>query len=567
MAFRLVATIDNRCQRDPLPIGESLLGSHPDCELRLAHATVSRRHARVLVTDSEITFEDLGSRNGIWRADERVTRTTLRSGEKLRIGAVPVVIEELPDHDLEAEVVLDQASQIPTGPQTGAGNRTTYESGPAERFVTDALPRLLDRVSDGASQELTAQLVGETLLELLPCTEVELSHCGSTEAGVLFTARRGDTADTQTFTAAARAGHIELKLLLPSPALAEGAAPLLSAAAAIIRMAGEQAEALSPPYPTQPPPLPDPPSVDPQMRSIYTDTARVARGDIGVLILGESGTAKEVLARYLHSASPRAEAPFFSLDCAALPKDLLEAELFGIEKGVATGVDERPGKFELANGGTLFLDEIGDMAEETQAKLLRILQSGECHRIGARRPRPVDVRIVAATNRDLKGMLSQGGFRNDLYHRIATWVVELPPLRHRQADIANLAAHFLAREARRRGLKVHGISKAAVQALQSYSWPGNIRQLENEMARAVLFLEDGELLDTGRLGSDICHPQSNGAAGGSLRQVLDATERREISAAIGSCDDDVGSAARRLGISRATLYRRMKALGIRSSGD
>jgi transcriptional regulator with PAS, ATPase and Fis domain len=295
------------------------------------------------------------------------------------------------------------------------------------------------------------------------------------------------------------------------------------------------------------------------VRTIYGDAARVARGDVGVLILGESGTGKEVLARYIHCASPRAGGPFLGLDCAALPTDLLEAELFGIEKGVATGVDQRPGKFELATGGTLFLDEIGDMPLETQAKLLRILQSGECYRLGAGTPRQVDVRVVAATNRDLRQMLTAGTFRTDLYHRIATWVVELPPLRRRRADIANLAAYFLTREADARGLVIRGISRAALAVLESYPWPGNVRQLENEMARAVLFLEDGELLDSRCLTDEIRSAEAE-PGGGGLRAVLERTERAEIRSALDDCEGNVDAAAELLGISRATLYRRMKAL-------
>jgi len=228
---------------------------------------------------------------------------------------------------------------------------------------------------------------------------------------------------------------------------------------------------------------------------------------------------------------------------------------------VATGVDERPGKFELANDGTLFLDEIGDMALETQAKLLRILQSGECYRLGARHPRRVNVRVIAATNRDLNGMLAAGDFRTDLYHPIATWVVELPALRHRRVDIPNLAVHFLSRAAKEHGLRIKGISKAAMDAMQAFPWPGNIRQLENEMARAVLFLEEGELLDTGRLAEEIRTERSSPSPG-TLRAVLDRTEKLEIAAVLDECDDNVDAAAERLGISRATLYRRMKALGI-----
>jgi transcriptional regulator with PAS, ATPase and Fis domain len=297
------------------------------------------------------------------------------------------------------------------------------------------------------------------------------------------------------------------------------------------------------------------------VRQVYDDAARVARGDVGVLILGESGTGKEVLARYIHAASARAQGPFVALNCAALPRDLLEAELFGIERGVATGVEARAGKFELAHGGTLFLDEIGDMALETQAKLLRVLQERAVHRIGGVNARAADVRILAATNRDMPALLEERGFREDLYYRIATWTVELPPLRLRRADIPNLAVHFLTREAGRAGVRVAGLSRAALDVLTAYDWPGNIRQLENEMARAVLFLGDGELLDSARLGPHL-KPTSQGAPARGLASTLEKVERDEVRNALSACGGDVAQAAARLGLGRSTLYRRMHALGI-----
>jgi transcriptional regulator with AAA-type ATPase domain len=305
--------------------------------------------------------------------------------------------------------------------------------------------------------------------------------------------------------------------------------------------------------------MPEPATVVPTVRRIYEQAARVAAGDVSVLIQGESGTGKEVLARYLHAASPRHAGPFVALNCAALPRDLLEAELFGIEEKVATGVAPRPGKFELADGGTLFLDEIGDMAPETQARILRVLQEGEVFRIGASRPRPANVRTLAATNRDLDRMLAEGGFRGDLYHRIADWRVTLPPLRARRADLANLAAHFLASEAERRGLRVAGISRAALDTLCAHDWPGNIRQLQREMARAALFLDAGAVLESRHLDETLRRAGGSkpGTAGGTLKERLTEAERREICRALEETGDDVSAAARLLAVGRSTLYRRM----------
>jgi transcriptional regulator with PAS, ATPase and Fis domain len=269
-----------------------------------------------------------------------------------------------------------------------------------------------------------------------------------------------------------------------------------------------------------------------------------------------------LLARYLHAASDRADRPLVTLNCAALPRDLLESELFGVERGVATGVDARAGKFESAHGSTLFLDEIGDMAPETQARILRVLAEGEVYRIGGHEARPADVRVISATNRDLPAMLDSGAFRTDLYHRIADWVVEVPPLRERGADIPNLAAHFLGRACAARGVRAAGISRAALAALAAYDWPGNIRQLEKEMGRAALFLDDGELLETSQLQEEIVSGAPAGD-GDDLKGALERAERSHVERVLAACGGDVPAAAERLGVGVSTLYRRMKALSIR----
>ncbi|MEO1088971.1 MAG: sigma 54-interacting transcriptional regulator, partial [Acidobacteriota bacterium] len=281
------------------------------------------------------------------------------------------------------------------------------------------------------------------------------------------------------------------------------------------------------------------------------------------LILGESGTGKEVLARFIHRASRRRDAPWVALNCAALPEDLLEAELFGIERGVATGVEARPGRFELADGGTLFLDEIGDMAPAIQAKLLRVLQEGEVYRLGGRAARPARVRVISATNQDLQGKIAGGSFRLDLFHRIADCTLRLPPLRERRVDLANLAAHFLVRRAKEAGVETRGLSKAALEAMLRYSWPGNIRQLEREMGRAALFLEDGELLQTRHLQEEVRRTGGGASpASGALKERLESFERGLIVEALALHDGQARAAAEALGVSRTTFYRRLQELKI-----
>ncbi|MEM8934496.1 MAG: sigma-54 dependent transcriptional regulator, partial [Acidobacteriota bacterium] len=385
------------------------------------------------------------------------------------------------------------------------------------------------------------------------------------EKGVLFEAEGdGESGDAEWVEAVA--GRLQVRACFYKKVAAEHYQPVVDSALRLValvdRLVGGEPAGERPSVSKAE--RPQPPSVETEVQQIYDQAERVARGDVGVMVYGESGTGKEVLAHFLHAASPRSERQLVAINCASLPKDLLEAELFGVEKGVATGVEARPGKFEAADQSTLFLDEIGDMAPETQAKILRVLQEKEVFRIGGHTPRPARCRIVAATNRPIHKMIQEGTFRSDLFHRIATWEVELPPLRRRRRDIPNLAAHFLSQDAVRYGIRVRGISRAALKALRRYRWPGNIRQLRNEISRAALFLEDDELLDTGRLSSSIRGQQAT-QVGGSLAEILEAVERDEISAVLEACGGDTTLAAEQLQISRPTLYRRIKSLGIQVS--
>jgi transcriptional regulator with PAS, ATPase and Fis domain len=250
------------------------------------------------------------------------------------------------------------------------------------------------------------------------------------------------------------------------------------------------------------------------------------------------------------------------LNCAALPADLLDAELFGIEAGVATGVSARAGRFELAHGGSLFLDEIGDMSLDTQARILRVLQEREVYRVGSHQPRPADVRVISASNRDLQALVREGRFRLDLYHRIADWRAELPPLRARREDIPNLAAQFLGRALQARGLIGGGLTQGAVDALLRYRWPGNVRELEREMQRAALFLNEGEALPSGMLKAEILTATDVAVEDESLSGRLAQEERRIIAGVLAQHAGDIAAVAERLGVSKSTLYRRLASLGL-----
>lgn len=563
MAWRLLATLGDRVLRFDVAAGEHVLGSQPDCDVRLPDASVSRRHAVLRVSEDSVRVEDLGSRNGTRRGGERVARTSWLPGETLQFGRVRVRLEDVTSSDLQAAVELGSGGSA-GGAVALELEQSTHSSGPVEVWALERLPALAAAVAEGRSPAELAAQCGASLAECLPGCSVEVTAGECEPEGVLFSTRWREGSAYRLAWTEGRCGRFTVRLGFGSGVRAQRHTSLAQATAALLAasergaVTGARPEKRDAAAPAQP----DPPSVEPRIQEIYSQARRVARGEVSVLILGESGTGKEVLARFIHAASRRAAGPFLGLNCAALGRDLLEAELFGIEKGVATGVDARPGKFEQAHGGTLFLDEIGDMGPDTQAKILRVLQSGEVFRLGSREPRMVSVRVLAATNRAVDRMVAAGEFRRDLYHRIAGWVVEMPPLRLRRGDIPNLAAFFLGREAARLGVRISGISRAALEALISYAWPGNVRELENEMARAALFLEDGELLDSSRLSPQIAEARP-GRGHIALADVLAVTERSEIVRTLASTRGDMDAAAAELGVSRATLYRRVKDLGIR----
>jgi len=297
-------------------------------------------------------------------------------------------------------------------------------------------------------------------------------------------------------------------------------------------------------------------SSDPAMRELLELVDRVAPRDIAVLVTGESGAGKELVARRLHARSPRAKGPFVALNAAALPEALAESELFGAEKGAFTGAEQaRAGRFEEASGGTLFLDEVGELPAALQAKLLRVLEERVVRRLGGSRELPVDVRLVAATNRDLSRESESGSFRQDLFFRLAVVVVHVPPLRDRPGDIPLLARHFAARLAARHGVKVPELADDALAALAGHDWPGNVRELKNVLERAVV-VRGGESIRAADLGLV--------ASSSSAASPLDRThrEREALLAALRRTGGRREEAARLLGISVRTLYYRLKQWGI-----
>jgi transcriptional regulator with GAF, ATPase, and Fis domain len=298
----------------------------------------------------------------------------------------------------------------------------------------------------------------------------------------------------------------------------------------------------------------------PALESVLAEVERVARTDSTVLVLGETGTGKELIARAIHNLSARRGRPFVKLNCAAIPFDLLESELFGHEKGAFTGaIAQKMGRFEMADTGTLFLDEIGDLPLALQPKLLRVLQEQEFERLGSGRTHRIDVRLIAATHRDLTQMVARNEFRSDLYYRLNVFPISVPPLRARREDIPLLVKHFVELSIRRTGRQIDNIPRETMDALKSYPWPGNIRELQNLIERAVILSNDGVLpnplpvLEIGDLSTS--RPPS------TLKEI----ERDLILRALedhGWMVGGLNGAAAKLGVKRTTLIAKMQKFGL-----
>ena len=304
-----------------------------------------------------------------------------------------------------------------------------------------------------------------------------------------------------------------------------------------------------------------------KMRKLMAQVTRVASSESRVCILGETGTGKELIARAIHEKSNRREGPYVTLNCAAVPAELIESELFGHEKGSFTGAANRHlGKFEQASEGTLFLDEIGDMPLPMQSKLLRVLEQGEVERIGGDKAIKVNVRVIVATHRNLEEQVRQGGFRQDLFHRVYVFPLALPPLRERPEDIPALAAHFAIQICRQNGWKEVSFAPDAIQALQAHSWPGNIRELRNVIERLLLFTE-GDLVTAATVRTalptaSVTHQNMHAPAAGTLAHRVENFERQMILEEIKRQNYHITNTAKALGLERSHLYKKCQQLGI-----
>jgi two-component system response regulator AtoC len=522
------------------PAGRWVIGRGEGCELRLEDPAISRQHA-ALIFGQGVTLEDSGSANGTFLEGRKIgsgERALVKPGEVVELGAFTLTLTATGGTELRKRLWPAAYFEHCVAEEC-AKNRE-----PGLVLVRLRLSRPVEREELGLI--LNVDLRAEELAADLGGGEVDLLLLGRTPE-----LAREIVRNLKKRLEAAGAGPI-LSALARHPE--DGARPELLFGKLVRGLLGQEDEA----------PRGELIVVDPAMIRLHRLVDRVAGGKINVLILGETGTGKELIAQRLHQRSPRAEGPFVKLNCAALPEALIESELFGYEKAAFTGADRpKPGLIETAHGGTLFLDEVGELSLPIQAKLLRVLEERVVQRLGALRPKPVDLRLVSATNRDLQVECGRGAFREDLYFRLNGIAITVPPLRERPADLRAMIDHFAQESARQADQAEVHFGPEALALMLAHPWPGNVRELKNAVDRAVL-LAAGETIEPEHLPlaqmKPKAHPAAPSSSGGvlPLEASVQAHERAQIVEALAACDGNQTKAAKRLGISRRTLINRLE---------
>jgi two-component system response regulator AtoC len=533
----------------PLPkSGSVLIGRSSECDLRIEDPSISRRHATVHM-GPPLRIEDLGGANGVAVGGARLKQgqqADIAAGAVLELGHVMVVVQESASAPRPRRVWSHGYFE----------GRVEDECARAEKTRSPfAIARV--HVEPGSRGEIIEPIMSSALR----ASDVLARYGPGDLEALLVDAAQAEAADVvaQIVAALERAGIPARVGLACFPG--DGRAPdaLLAKASDTVRTpAKTKATGMAPVFGST-------------LQQLETVLARVARGHINVFVTGETGVGKELVAERVHALSPRAGKPLVRLNCAALSETLLASELFGHERGAFTGADRaKPGLLEAADGGTVFLDEVGDLPMSIQPKLLRVLEDKIVTRVGAIKGRTVDVRFVAATNRDLEGEIAQGRFRADLFFRLNGFQLRVPPLRERRSDIIEIARGFLAQAAGEAGLQAPELSSEVLEVLAGYSWPGNVRELRNVIERAVLLCVDGiitlEHLPIDKMQQHVTQGASaflaTSAEDDALDAALAARERLRLEAALAQHGGNQTHAARALGISRGTLLARMDAYSL-----
>ena len=612
--------VDGPQKGTTIPLGElCALGRLASNTLQIPEATVSRRHAEIRRVGEDFVLHDLGSRQGTFVNDLPIRERRLEHGDLLRLGSVSVLYllfgssvpaaSEMVSGQLPVESTIELSTSAARYLQPVTRHQPENDS---TRDLRTLLQLSRSLATAGETSEIGSRLL-DSLLEALPAArgallleepgakEPSLAHgrgdsneefavsrtaveqvlqqgnallCSDVEAfDDLQGAESLQLSSVRSVLAAPLPGRKRLHGLLYFDAPHPGAfnrshLELVTAAGVVAGLAFDTASRVEW-LQRENRRLQDLEPIEgmvgegPAMRRLLSMLEKVARAESTVLLLGESGTGKELAARALHHKSPRGDGPFVALNCATLSDTLLESELFGHEKGAFTGaVGRKLGKMELADGGTLFLDEVAEIPVQLQAKLLRALQEREIERVGGQRPVPVDVRVVAATHRDLEAAIGEGRFREDLYYRLQVITIHLPPLRDRTEDIPLLVRHFARQHGERLGLTAVGLDEIARRALLGYAWPGNVRQLSNAIERALV-LGDGEVIRLEDLPEEIADSGGDDLEAGDFQATLRATKKRLILDALEATSGNAAEAARRLGLHPNSLRRLVRQLGLR----
>ncbi|HPA52428.1 MAG TPA: sigma 54-interacting transcriptional regulator [Thermoanaerobaculia bacterium] len=610
--LRLVIRYRHEALVFPFPVAEVTLGSSSKADLVVPFPGVSRLHARISPEADGIRIVDAGSKNGVIRDGQRTLRAGLREGDEVLLGDATLALQEAGEaEDLALELgALKRGAAPPTG---------STASGPLDAPAA-ALRLVRELEGDGRETPTRRRALLRKARTILGAQGlVALDSLAASEPAFLdVDGPAPDKALIETLRAVVgkrTSSRAPLPLFLAggqsvalAPATSSLQGPclialfselpgaevswkreLLAFLASRLLSPTEDADDPSPPAGARSLRLPEALVLgsSPAFASFLATLEATVGSGLDALLTGETGTGKELIARAIHDSGPHPDGPFVAINCAAIPNELLEAELFGVTRGAATGVEARPGRFLQANGGTLFLDEIGELPEPLQAKLLRVVQEREVLSLGGASARRIHVRIVAATNRDLLRRMKEGLFRPDLYYRLSALQYHVPPLRDRREDIPALVLAFASRSAASLGRRVRGVSRPALDVLLSHDWPGNVRELETAVQRAVLLCPSGGTLLAEHFSQvrwaveerareavvltpvDVlgapqpCSPPPFAVPGDlDLEARRNAVEKETIERALATAKGNKSLTARLLRISRNGLAARMKALGI-----